>query len=104
MLISRLKTVDEPQKGRGCDSIRNTLTALHNTVFSKRKDIPAEVQEFCYRVGILHTHVLEFALKASINEQDGECMDWQWEPTTPVHLVRMIYEESCYPDGAVVRP
>ncbi|KAH7178539.1 hypothetical protein DER46DRAFT_155859 [Fusarium sp. MPI-SDFR-AT-0072] len=101
---SRLKTVEEPQKGQGCDSIRNTLTALHNTVFNKRKDIPAEAQEFCYRVGILHTRVLEFTLEVGIDGQDGECMDWQWEPTIPVHLVRTVYEESCYPEGAVARP
>ncbi|EWZ00714.1 hypothetical protein FOYG_00516 [Fusarium oxysporum NRRL 32931] len=100
----RLKTIEDPQKGQGRDSIRNTLIALHNTVFNKRKDIPAEVQEFCYRVDILHTRVLEFTLEAGVDGQDGECMDWQWEPTIPVHLVRTVYEESCYPEGAVARP
>jgi hypothetical protein len=104
MLTSRLTTVENPQKGQVCDSIQDTLIALHNAIFKKRKDIPAEVQEFCHRVGILNTRVLEFTLEVVIDGQDVECMDWQWEPTIPVHIVRTVYEESCYPEETVARP
>lgn len=103
MLTSRLTTVVKPQEGQVCNSIQKTLIALHNAVCNKCKDISAEVQESCYRVGSFHTCVLEFTLEVGIDGQDGECMDWQWEPTIPVHLVRTVYEESCYPEGAVTR-
>ncbi|KAI1047449.1 hypothetical protein LB505_014089 [Fusarium chuoi] len=97
------KPKSQSHRRQVCDSIQKTLIELHNAVFNKCKDISAEAKESCYRVGIFHTRVLEFTLEVGINGQDGECMDWQWEPTIPVHLVRTVYEESCYPEGAVTR-
>ncbi|CCT72319.1 uncharacterized protein FFB20_12432 [Fusarium fujikuroi] len=99
----RLTTVEKPQEGQVCNIIQKALIVLHNAVCNKCKDISAEVQESCYRVGNFHTRVLDFTLEVGIDGQNVECMDWQWEPTIPVHLVRTVYEESCYPEGAVTR-
>jgi hypothetical protein len=85
------------------DTIRTAMLALHNNIFYNTST-PFDVQDICSRVGSLYTQMLEFAVDIGTPEEDGASMDWQWEPTTPVYLVRMPEEEACYPNGVVARP
>ncbi|RGP64419.1 hypothetical protein FSPOR_7949 [Fusarium sporotrichioides] len=84
-------------------SIRTTLFSLHNNIINKNKNTPIEKQEFCSRMGILYSNMLELAFEAGTSEEDTE-MEWQHEPTTLVRLVRTSEELASYPDGAVVWP
>ncbi|KAM5356414.1 hypothetical protein ACJ41O_003060 [Fusarium nematophilum] len=63
-----------------------------------------EVRNLLSQAGDLYNHIREWALELGAVEESEDGMDWQPEPMTPVYLVRMVDEVSCYPDGAVVRP
>ncbi|KAJ4129933.1 hypothetical protein NW768_006905 [Fusarium equiseti] len=86
-------------------SIRTALFHILNYRWNgkRKKQLPAESQEFCSRLGNIYTKVLELALEMDTADEDTE-MEWQYEPTTPVHLVRTREEDASYPDGAVVSP
>ncbi|QPC76342.1 hypothetical protein HYE68_007094 [Fusarium pseudograminearum] len=85
------------------NSIRTTLFSVHNNIINKNRNTPTETQEFCSKMGILYSNMLELAFEMGTTEEDTE-MEWQHEPTTHVHLVRTPEEMAAYPDGAVVRP
>jgi hypothetical protein len=69
----------------------------------KKRQLSTESQKFCSRVGNIYIKALELALEMGTTDDDTE-MEWQYEPTKHVHLVRTIEEEASYPDGAVVSP
>jgi hypothetical protein len=93
----------ESQHWQNYNSVRAAMLALHSNIFNST-NTPSDVQDICSRVGSLYTQMLEFAIDIGTPEEDGTSMDWQWEPTTPVYLVRMPEEEACYHNGVVVRP
>jgi hypothetical protein len=92
-----------PENHESLNTIRRTLFRLHNDIINRTWNTPIEVQEFCSRMGILYSNMLELAFEIGTTKEDTE-MEWQHEPTTYVHLVRTSEEEASYPDGAVVWP
>lgn len=90
----------------------NPLKSLRTALFyilmdrwkgKRKKQLLTEGQAFCSRVGNIYIKALELALEMGTIDDDTE-MEWQYEPTKHVHLVRTIEEEASYPDGAVVSP
>ena len=69
----------------------------------RKRELSIKSQKFCSRVGNVYTKALELALEMGNTDEDVD-MEWQYEPTKPVHLVRTREEEASYPDGAVVSP
>ncbi|KAL4726733.1 hypothetical protein ACLX1H_005623 [Fusarium chlamydosporum] len=85
------------------DSIRTSLFNIHNDIISRNKNMPTEIQEFCSRMGLLYSTMLELAFEMGTSEEDT-AMEWQHEPTNHVRLVRTLEEEASYPNGAVISP
>lgn len=69
----------------------------------RKRELSTKSQKFCSRVGNIYIKALELALEMGNTSEDVD-MEWQYEPTKPVHLVRTREEEASYPDGAVVSP
>ncbi|KAG8675973.1 hypothetical protein FPOAC2_02055 [Fusarium poae] len=91
------------EKKESLDTIRTTLFSLHNSIINRNRTTSIEKREFCSRMGNLYSNMLELAFELGTTEEDTE-MEWQHEPTNPVHLVSTAEEMACYPDGAVIRP
>ncbi|KAF4462171.1 hypothetical protein FALBO_11016 [Fusarium albosuccineum] len=103
-LHSQESTQQRPQqRQRGITKADKTKFA-RNKMFMVKKASRYDVQKLCSAVGDMYTHIREYAMELGMVKESEDDMDWQPEPTTPVYLVRMTEEASCYPDGTVNRP
>ncbi|KAF4982039.1 hypothetical protein FZEAL_2289 [Fusarium zealandicum] len=103
----QLSDSEEPakhQQQQRCNPLLEAMKPSRNKKPDKRATSHFDVQKLCSAVGDMYVRMREYAVELGVAKDSEDDMDWQPEPTTPVYLVRMTDEVSCYPDGTVLRP
>ncbi|RBR27188.1 uncharacterized protein FIESC28_00051 [Fusarium coffeatum] len=103
-----LRSYQQKRQSEHKEPLKYMRTALFHILNDRwtgkrKRELSNKSQKFCSRVGNIYIKALELALEMGNTDEDVD-MEWQYEPTKPVHLVRTREEEASYPDGAVVSP
>lgn len=103
-----LRSYKQKRESEHKEPLKHMRTALFHILNDRwtgerKSQLSTKSQKFYSRVGNIYIKALELALEMGNTGEDVD-MEWQYEPTKPVHLVRTREEEASYPDGAVVSP